>query len=399
MGSSFFDRVSCAPADAIFQQQQAFKNDPRPHKVNLSIGLYQDEMLQTPILKTVKNAEKVLISQETTKEYLPISGDPLYLEESGQLIFGQMLWRERRENICGVQTPGGTGGLRIGAEFLRQEISKTIAIPDPTWPNHTGIFKQCGYQVHSYSYYDTRSGLLKIESILETLKKAPCRSIVLLHACCHNPTGADPSEKEWNAISELLREKELLPFFDFAYQGLGKGLEEDAQVIRSFVKRSIECVIAFSHSKNFGLYSERVGGVFVTAKNRSAAENVLSQLKVCARVCYSNPPRHGAAIVAQILSNLELREGWIKEVDAMRERIDRLRKEFVSALQNQQKVKDFSSLFSRVGMFCFLGLSDAQVSALREEDGIYMSSGGRINLAGLCDSNLERVTDAIRKIL
>jgi aspartate/tyrosine/aromatic aminotransferase len=396
---SFFERVALAPADAIFQLTIAFMEDPRPHKVNLSVGLYRDEKLETPVLKTVKAAEKYLLSHEMTKEYLPISGDPVYIEESGRLIFGNELWKEHHGKICGMQTPGGTGALRVGGDFVRKEAADTIAIPEPTWPNHPGVFKQCGFKIHPYSYYDLKKEQLDSDAIFEMLKKIPEKSAVLFHACCHNPTGADLIKEEWEKAAEIVKKRELLPFFDFAYQGFGKGIDKDAFAIRLFVKKSIECVVASSYSKNFGLYSERVGSVFVVTSSEDAAKNVLSKIKIFARTSYSNPPKHGAAVVAHILSNAELKQEWAKEVDAMRHRLEALRKEFVAALQTGQKKRDFSYLLKRVGMFCYLGLDKEKVSRLRDEYGIYMAEGGRMNLAGLSRGNFNYVIQSMIKVL
>jgi aspartate aminotransferase len=395
MGYSFFERVAEAPTDAIFHLATAFMTDPRPHKVNLSVGIYRDENLQTPVLKTVKSAEKYLLAQETTKEYLPISGDPLFIEETGRLIFGDTY----HERICGMQVPGGTGGLRVGADFVKQEVSDIIAIPDPTWPNHPGIFKQSGFKIHPFSYYDLKKQQLDTHSIFEMLKTVPAQSTVLFHACCHNPTGADLSMDEWEKVAGIMKERELLPFFDFAYQGFGEGIEEDARVIRLFVKKSLECVVASSYSKNFGLYSERVGALFVAVQSESAAKHVLSKLKIIARTSYSNPPKHGAAIVGHILSNAELKKEWTKEVDGMRHRLELLRKKFVEALQAGQKKRDFSYLLNRVGMFCFLGLEKEKVVKLREEYGIYMADGGRMNLAGLSQQNFNYVIQSMIAVL
>lgn len=393
MGYSFFERVAEAPADAIFHLQAAFMADSRQNKVNLSVGVYRDEKLQTPVLKTVKSAEKYLLISEMTKEYLPISGDPLYIQECGRLIFGN----EYQEQMCGMQVPGGTGGLRVGADFVKQEVCDTIAIPDPTWPNHHGIFKQSGFKIHSFSYY--KDHRIDTRSIFEMLEKVPEKSAVLFHACCHNPTGADLSQDEWEKVAVVMKKRQLLPFFDFAYQGFGEGIEEDALVIRLFVKQSIECVVVSSYSKNFGLYSERVGALFVVTQSETSAKHVLSKLKIFARTSYSNPPRHGAAIVGHILSNGDLKKEWMREVDEMRHRLDSLRKEFVRALDAGQKKRDFSYLLNRVGMFCYLGLEKEKVARLRDEYGIYMADGGRMNLAGLSQQNFEHVIDSMIKVL
>ncbi len=395
MGDSFFEHVAEAPADAIFKLNTAFMEDLRSHKVNLSVGVYRDGHLMTPILKSVKSAEKYLLDNETTKEYLPISGDAQFIKETGRLIFGDGY----DARICGMQVPGGTGGLRIGADFVKQEVSDTIGLPDPTWPNHPGIFKQSGYKIHTLPYYDLKKHRLNSEALFEALQQAPAGSVILFHACCHNPTGADLSAEEWNYAAKIMKQKKLLPFFDFAYQGFGKGLEEDAHPIRTFVQEGMECVVVSSFSKNFGLYSERVGALFVVTHNEKSARHVLSKLKIFARTSYSNPPKHGAAIVSHILSNKELKKEWAQEVGVMRHRIESLRKEFVLALQAGQKKRDFSYLQHRLGMFCFLGLEQEKVQRLREEYGIYMADAGRMNLAGLSQQNFNYVIQSMIAVL
>lgn len=397
MSYSFFEQIAEAPADAIFKLMAAFNADPRKNKINLSVGVYRDEEGETPILKTVKEAEEYLLSHERSKEYLPISGDPLFIEESGRLIFGEELWGTKR--ICGLQTPGGTGALRVGGDFIRSEIGDTIAIPEPTWPNHLGIFKSCGFKIHSFPYYDVSKHKVDVHAIFEMLRKVPPKTTVLLHACCHNPTGADLEISDWNKMALIMKEHDLLPFFDFAYQGFGKGIEEDAKAVRSFVDHGLECVVASSNSKNFGLYSERVGSVFVVTGNHLVAKRVESKLKIFARTSYSNPPKHGAALVNHILSNKNLKSAWVKEVTEMRDRLAMLRKKFVEALQAGQNKRDFLYLLDRVGMFCYLGLEKEKVERLREEYGIYMADGGRMNLAGLSQHNFNYVIQSMIAVL
>lgn len=395
MGNSFFDYVSEAPADAIFNLTTAFMEDRRAQKVNLSVGIYRDEKLRTPVLKSVKAAEKYLLVHEKNKEYLPIGGDRRFVEECGKLVFGDTL----PTHICGLQVPGGTGGIRIGADFVRQEVSDTIAIPNPTWPNHLGVFRQAGFKINSFSYYNTKKQQLDTEALFSMLEQAPARSVVLFHACCHNPTGADLDLPMWNRVADIMKNRFLLPFFDFAYQGFGRGIEEDAEPIRLFVKKNLECLVATSYSKNFGLYSERVGALFVSTKTETAACHVLSKLKIFARTAYSNPPKHGAAIVEHILSHPGLKKKWMKEVDEMRDRIRDLREQFVSALSSNQTKVDFSSLLNQMGMFCYLGLDKEKVAKLRDEYGIYMAEGGRINLAGLSRQNFNYVVESLTHVL
>lgn len=379
MSKSFFESMVVAPADPIFSLQAAFEEDERKGKVNLSIGVYRDESLNTPVLECVKQAEAYGVKHEKTKEYLPIGGEKRFVEECGKLVFG-------KEGVCGVQTPGGTGALYVGGKFLREHVGSRVYIPTPTWPNHAGVFTECGFEVKTYNYYKDRE--VDEAAIVEMLREAPAGSVVLFHACCHNPTGADI--EGWDELGDIVKERRLMPFFDFAYQGFGKGIEEDAHAVRLFAQRDIECLVASSYSKNFGLYGERVGALFVVTKH---VKPVLSQLKIHARRTYSNPPKHGASIVSHILSDAGLKEEWRREVDGMRSRIEEMRNEFVRG------IKGYEYLLNRYGMFCYLGLEEKKVTRLKEEYGIYMAEGGRINLAGLSRKNIQYVTESLNKIL
>ena len=378
-----FEKTLLAPPDPIFGLQAAFQADPRPHKINLSVGVYKDRALKTPILHVVKKVEGDLLHKESSKEYLPIDGDKQFLEHSGKLVFGAE-WDKR---IAAVQTVGGTGALRIGGDFLKQEGMESIYLPQPTWPNHPAIFKRCQLRVETYPYYDRERQQLDL-SYFEQLKE---NSVVLLHACCHNPTGIDPTMEQWEKLSKLFHAKKLFPFFDFAYQGFGRGLEEDAASVRLFTKAGHEMFVACSYAKNFGLYGERVGVLYAVTKTEERREKVQSQLKVIIRANYSNPPKHGALIVKEILGTPALKKEWEEELHGMRTRISMLREQFV-------KKTGFGFLKSRVGMFSFCDLSPQQVKRLCDEFAIYMTSDGRINIAGLNEDNLDYVAESIVRV-
>ncbi len=393
MTKLFFHHVNPAPVDPIFGLTAAFNADPRADKINLSVGLYRDDRLLTPVLESVKEAEKFLLREEKTKEYLPISGDPIFVNEIGAVVFGDFFWTREKNRICGIQTLGGTGALRIGGDFLKQEVGEKISISDPTWPNHQGVFTRCGMEISHYPYYDLNRQTLEFDRAFAFLKKLTPGSIVVLQPCCHNPTGADFSHEEWKSLLSLFQKNGILPFFDFAYQGFGKNLDEDASPIRLFASEGMEMVVASSQSKNFGLYSERVGALYIVTESPETAEAVLSKLKVLCRTHYSNPPRHGASIVAHILSTPALAQKWEEEVRTMRERIEKFRHLFVDALP-----QNYRYLEKRTGMFCFTGLKRDQVERLQKEYGIYMTSDGRMNIAGLNEHNLPIVVEALTSI-
>lgn len=379
----FFENITLAPPDAIFGLQAAFQADPRKNKINLSIGVYKDRKLATPILHVVKKVEEDLLHTEKSKEYLPIDGDKRFLEHSGKLVFGEG-WNQR---IAAVQSVGGTGGLRIGGDFLQQAGAEEIYIPQPTWPNHPAIFKRCRLKVAAYPYYDKEKRKIDLSS----LEKIPEGSVVLLHACCHNPTGADPTDEEWKNLSQLFLKRKLFPFFDFAYQGFGRGLEEDARAVRLFSEAGHEMLVASSYAKNFGLYAERVGVLYAVTKTTERAHRVQSQLKTLIRSNYSNPPKHGAMIVGEILASPALKKMWEEELEGMRSRIGALRELFV-------KKTGFDFLKDRYGMFSFCDLTEAQVKRLMEEFAIYMTGDGRINIAGLNEDNLTYVAESIVQV-
>ncbi len=394
-----FSHVSLAPLDPVLGLTVAFLEDPRPHKVNLGVGVFREENLKTPVLKSVKEAERVLLKEEMTKEYLPIAGLPIFAERMGELVFGKELWEKERKKIDGFQSVGGTGALRIGAKFLKRECEKEVFIPQETWANHRGVFSDAFLKVSAYPYYDAEKGCVAFEKMLGFLKEVPEGSIVLLHACCHNPTGADLNQKQWEEMAALCEKKKFIPFLDFAYQGFGRGLEEDAFAPRLFLKRGFSFLMAASCSKNFGLYAERVGILFVVTEATQVAHHVWSRMNQLIRTDYTTPPLHGASIVAHILGDKELKRMWEEELDAMRTRITAMRDLFSKELTRATKKRDYRFLQDTFGMFAFCHLEKEQTERLISEHAIYMMSGGRLNLCGLNESNLPRVVEAIASVL
>lgn len=395
---TFFDIIPLVPADPIFGLQTAFQEDPRSTKVNLSIGVYKTLELKTPVMSCVKRAERDIWEAEKNKDYLPGDGDKLFVHQVGQLVFGEKFWERQSGRISGLQSVGGTGALRVGGDLLKKEIGSDIYMSDPTWPNHRGVFAQCGLTVHTYPYYDHEHDRLNFEALFHALETCPRGSTILLHACCHNPTGKDLNEEQWKKLLALFLAKGHLPFFDIAYQGLGQGLTEDAYAVRLFAEAGLQMIVAFSCSKNFGLYGERVGAFFAVTNSSQAASNVSSQLRIIARRLYSNPPIHGAKVVAHVLSTPSLRSAWEIEVTQMRERIIEMRRAFATALSQKIKTKNYHTLNEGNGMFAFCPIGKAQVERLIAEFGIYMTSDGRINISGLTWDNLDDVVNAIVKV-
>jgi aspartate aminotransferase/aromatic-amino-acid transaminase len=395
-----FETVKIAPPDPILGLSEAFAKDPRSHKINLAVGVYKDAQGGTPVLTVVKQAERLLIEQETSKGYKPIEGDP----EFGRLVRA-MLFGDSSPLVSGgrahtAHTPGGTGALRVAADYLyTQHKGATVWISDPTWVNHQKVFEAAGLAVKTYPYFDAANNRVDIEPMLAALGKLPAGDVVLLHGGCHNPTGADPTTAQWGQIANVLSERGLFPLVDFAYQGFGSGLEEDAEGLRLILDKVPELFICSSFSKNFGLYNERTGALTAVAKNADHADAVLSQLKSCIRSNYSNPPAHGGAIVRAILSDATLRAAWIVELAQMRDRINAMRKQFVEQLAAKGATRDFSFIARQRGMFSFSGLDKAQVERLKTEFAIYAVGSGRISVAGMTPGNLGPLTDAIVKVL
>ncbi|MEM8727467.1 MAG: amino acid aminotransferase [Chlamydiota bacterium] len=394
---SIFENVPSLPPDPIFGLGIRFKKDTHPHKVDLTVGIFRDEDLGASTLRSVKEAERVLEKVEKNKLYLSMVGDQTFIEEAQKLVFGADFCNEATGTLFGVQTIGGTGGLRLGGDFLAREVTKRVYLSDPSWSNHRGIFEGCGMEIKFYPYYGCERHTFDFERMLEALSHAPANSVVVLHGCCHNPTGCDPTEAQWKALSTFLLEKKLIPFFDFAYQGLGRGLEEDAWAIRHFAAQGHEMFVAASYSKNFGLYGERIGCLSVTAKNRQLSQNLATAFERLARIGYSNPPRHGAGIVTTILRDFGLSQLWKGEVNQMRTRITRMRNGLADALEKRFGKDRFGFLRRRHGLFSMPGIDEKQVDRMIDEYGVYLTRGGRINLTGLNEKNLPYVIEAIVK--
>jgi len=396
-----FELLPQAPPDAILGLAEAFRQDPSPRKINLSVGVYQDEQGRTPILECVKRAEERLLARETHKSYLPIEGHAGFAGHVQKLLLGadHALLREGR--VVTAQTPGGTAALRVAADLLKRHFPQArVWMSVPTWANHPAIFKAAGLEVATYPYLDRAGRGLDLAGMLEGLSQATTGDVVLLHACCHNPTGVDPTEEQWAQIAQVVQQRGLMPLVDFAYQGFGQGLEEDAAGLRVLAGAVPELLVAGSFSKNFGLYGERVGALTVVTPDREAAQRTLSQVRVAIRTNYSNPPLHGAAIVACILDDADLSGLWQQELAAMRQRIAQMRALFVATMRRKAPQHDFSFLQQQRGMFSFSGLSNLQVDELRTRHSVYVvGNGGRINVAGMTPSNMEALCDAIAAVL
>lgn len=395
-----FSQISLAPDDPILGLTDAFKADQRLEKVNLGVGIYKDESGNTPILACVKQAEALLVEQEQSKSYLGITGVEQYNNAVLTLLFGQDSSLVNQHRAAAIQAPGGTGALRIAAEFIaRNTPSNKIWISNPTWANHKSVFNAAGLTIQEYRYYEAETHSLDFSGMLSDLAQATAGDIVLLHACCHNPTGIDPSLEQWQSIADLCREKSLVPLFDFAYQGFGSGIEEDAQGLRLVAEQVPELLIASSFSKNFGLYNERTGAVTLVAATKDDKVRALSQIKKVIRSNYSNPPAHGALIVSVILSDASLRAKWEAELTEMRTRIAQMRQLFVETLSSYGVSQDFSFIANQNGMFSFSGLNQQQVARLKEEFGIYIVGSGRISVAGMTQSNIPVICKAIAAVL
>ena len=382
--------IQAAPEDAILGLTEAFKKDPRFAKVNLGVGVYKDDEGHTPILDSVKAAEKRIFEKEITKSYMPIEGDAAYGAETQKIIFGSLCNRSAT-----IHTPGGTGALRVAAELLRQFSSKTIWISKPTWANHTNIFQAAGLTVKEYPYYNADTKDLNTGGFFAALEKIPAGDCVLLHACCHNPSGVDLSAEQWKQVAQIAQKNGWSVLVDFAYQGLGDGLDADRIGVETLLASGIELLIASSFSKNFGLYRDRTGALTAVAATPAAAEIVMSHLKAIARVVYSNPPAHGGMIITTILKDAELSSLWKNELDGMRNRIAQARAALAQGLTERGVPMDCSFMTKQKGMFSFSGLTKDQVEFLRKEKAIYIVSSGRINVAGLTHGNLGYVCDAV----
>jgi len=395
-----FEGISPAPPDAILGLTEAFKKDPSPHKINLGVGVYKDDSGSTPILHCVKEAEQRLAQEETTKTYLPITGSPEYGRLVQRLLFGEDHEAVMSGRVRTAHTPGGTAGLRVGGDTIRLLApAARIWLSKPTWGNHKGVFAASGFEMSEYPYYNSENQQVDFEAMREALRKVPAGDAVLLHVCCHNPTGVDLSAEHWKEVTAIAKECGWIPFLDFAYQGFGEEIEADAASLQAFLNAGLEFFVASSFSKNFGLYCERAGAITLVARNSEAADSAFSHMKTVIRRNYSNPPAHGGAIVTTILQNGKLRSLWLDELAGMRDRIRSMRSAFVTGLQERGVDRDFSYIERQRGMFSFSGLRDDQVERLRAEKSIYIVKGGRINVAGITTKNIDFLCDALVEIL
>ena len=392
-----FETLSAAPADAILGLNESFKKDTSSNKINLGVGVFKDPTGVTPVLECVKEAERRIVAEETSKAYLPINGHAEYGSHVPKLLFGDTVDEAR---CATIQTPGGTGALRVAGDFICKMFpGAKIWTSDPTWANHPNVFQAAGLQVEKYGYFDAATNSLNFDAMLSDLKKVPKGDVVLLHGCCHNPTGVDPSLDQWKQVSTVLAERGVLPLVDFAYQGFADGLEEDASGLRSLLADHEELLVCSSFSKNFGLYRERVGGLVALSKDAATRDTVLSQLKRTVRTNYSNPPSHGASIVATVLNDGTLTKQWHQELADMRGRINGMRNLLVDRLKAAGIDRDFSFIQQQRGMFSYSGLTKAQVDQLREDHSIYIVGSGRINVAGITESNVDYLCQSIAKVI
>ncbi len=395
-----FERLEMAPPDAILGLTAAFREDPNPRKINLGVGVYQDSQGRTPVLPSVEAAEQRVLQAGPIEGYLPIDGLPEYAALVQALVFGADHPVIREKRVVTSHTPGGTGALRVAADFIQTQLpGAKLWLSEPTWVNHGSIFEAAGIETATYPYYDAAAHGLAFEALTSALRKVPAGDVVLLHGCCHNPTGVDPAQDQWQQLSDICGQAGWLPFFDFAYHGLGDGLEEDAAAVRGFAVPGRDMLVASSFSKNFGLYCQRVGALSLVAATSEAAKAAQSHVKRSIRANYSNPPAHGARLVVAVLSDPELRARWERDVKDIRDRINTMRKLFVDTLQARGITQDFSFIQNQKGMFSFSGLTKDQVDTLRKDYGIYIVGSGRINVAGMTAANMDYLCEAIARVL
>jgi len=397
---SLFSSVEMAPRDPILGLNEQFAADPSPHKVNLGVGVYFDENGKLPLLTCVRSAEEHLMSKPSARGYLPIDGIAAYDAAVKALVFGAESSALSDQRVATVQALGGTGGLKIGADFLKKiNPNAKVLISDPSWENHRALFTQAGFSVGTYAYYDAHQRGVNFQGMLDSLRQAEAGTVVVLHACCHNPTGYDLSHAQWEQVIEVVKAKNLTPFLDMAYQGFGQGIAEDGAVVSAFVKANMPFFVATSFSKSFSLYGERVGALSVFCASADEASRVLSQLKIVIRTNYSNPPTHGGAVVAAVLQSPELRQTWEKELEGMRVRIRSMRQQLVDGLRSAGVKVDMGFITQQVGMFSYSGLSQAQMIRLRSEFGVYGTDTGRMCVAALNTHNIGHVCQSIAAVL
>jgi aromatic-amino-acid transaminase len=392
---SLFAEVSLAPRDPILGLNEQFNADTRPGKVNLGVGVYYDENGKLPLLKCVREAEAAMAAAPKPRGYLPIDGIAAYDKAVQKLVFGSEM-----KNVATVQAVGGTGALKIGADFLKHlSPGATVLISDPSWENHRALFTQAGFKVETYPYYDAANKGVDFDGLLAALNAAPAGTVVVLHACCHNPTGYDITAAQWDQVVATVKAKNLTAFLDLAYQGFAHGLAQDGAAVQKFVAAGLNFLVSTSFSKSFSLYGERVGALSVLCQSKEEADRVLSQLKIMIRTNYSNPPTHGGAVVAAVLGDPELRALWEQELAAMRERIKQMRTLLVEKLKSAGVKQDMSFITQQIGMFSYSGLTKDQMVRLRNEFGVYGTDTGRMCVAALNSKNIDYVCASIAKVL
>ena len=392
-----FESLQAAPADAILGLITEHKNDPRPEKIDLGVGVFRTAEGETPVLDVVKLAEQRLVDTQESKAYIGTAGDPNFNAAMQDLIFSNSADPDR---IATIQAPGGSGSLRVAASLiLRARPDAKVWVSDPTWANHIPLLGGAGVTLEAYPYYDTDKHVIRIDAMIDALGKADAGDVVLLHACCHNPSGMDPSEEEWEAIADVVVKRELVPFIDMAYQGFAQSLSDDAFSVRHFAGRVPEMIVSGSCSKNFGLYRDRVGSLSMVAADKASRDIVFSQINSIVRTIYSVPPDHGAVVVSTILNDPDLRAAWRVELAEMRSRLREMRVLLNEALLEKAPGHDFSHLVRATGMFCFLGIPEDQVNRLKRDYGVYMVGSSRINTAGITAKNVNYLADAIAATL
>ena len=398
--TTMFQHITPYAGDPILSLNEAFQKDPRPNKINLSIGIYFDDAGRIPVLDCVRRAEAQMLAEAGPKPYLPMEGSAAMRSAVQALLFGAGHEAVRSGRVATLQTVGSSGALKVGADFIRRWLPASEAwISDPTWDNHRAMFEGAGVAVHGYPYYDPATGGVQFEAMLRTIDSAPRGSVVLLHACCHNPTGVDLSRAQWEALIPVLRERALVPYLDLAYQGYGDGIEEDAFAVRALAAAGLGFFVANSFSKSMSVYGERAGALSVVCRDAAEAELVLGQLKATVRRNYSSPPLHAAGIIARVLTDPALRAAWEADVAGMRDRILSMRRRLHAVLSAKLPDRDFGYFLTQRGMFSYTGLSAAQVDRLREEFGVYLIRSGRICVAGLNSANVEPAAEAIAAVM
>lgn len=395
-----FEAFEKLPDDPILGLSTAYQKDTNPAKVDLGVGVYRDEKGKTPVFAAVKRAETIKLEQESSKTYTGIEGDPLFNECIQKLILGDKHPSLADGRSCTIVGPGGSGSLRVGAEVINSwKPGANVWVSRPSWPNHIPLIGTAGLTMKEYPYYDDQGHRIRTEQMLDQISKLGSNDVLLLHSCCHNPTGADLDMNHWKEIARLAQKNGFIPFVDAAYQGLGRGLEADVEGLRYLAAAVPEIIIAYSCSKNFGLYRDRVGALQIVTKNQTTTEAVKSHMKSVARRLYSVPPAHGAIIVGMILADSVLKQSWSSELEGMCGRINSMRKLFTEQMQQKGSKQDFSFIRSQYGMFSMLGLSVEQVQRLRTEYSVYMASSSRINIAGISSANINYLTDSVLAVV